>query len=89
MAKTPKTKTAPPIDETLRAALRATGETDYALGKRAGVSPGMIARFVSGERDLRLATAARLAGALGLALVPTDAPPGTPSRPAKRKTREG
>ena len=48
----------------------------------------MIARFVSGERDLRLATAARLAGALGLALVPTDAPPGVAAPSGEKKARE-
>ena len=42
--------------------------TAYEIGRRAGVSPIVISRFVSGERDLRMATADRLAAVLGLRL---------------------
>ena len=58
------------IDETLREAIRGSGMTHYALGKEAGVAPAQLDRFVSGERDLKLATAARVAEALGLVLRP-------------------
>jgi plasmid maintenance system antidote protein VapI len=60
-----KTKT---IVDQLRTAIVATELTSYRLGKDAGVSPGVIDRFVSGERDIRLETAARLATALGIEL---------------------
>lgn len=63
-----------PIDEALKAAIRKSGLSHYALGKAAGVAPSVIDRFMieagEGERggDLRLSTAARLAAALGLEL---------------------
>jgi transcriptional regulator with XRE-family HTH domain len=53
----------------LRDLIESRGLTHYALGKLAEVSPAMISRFVSGERDLRFETAARLAAALNLRLV--------------------
>ncbi len=58
------------IEETLREAIRRSGLTHYALGKAAGVAPAQLDRFVAGERDLKLATAARVAEALGLGLRP-------------------
>lgn len=67
-----------PLDEALKAAIRKSGLTHYALGKAAGVAPSVIDRFMldpaEGERggDLRLSTAARLAAALGLELRPAD-----------------
>lgn len=60
----------PPLDVALREAIQASGLTHYAIGQAAGVSPGQTDRFVSGERDLRLGTAARIGEALGLVLVP-------------------
>jgi len=57
-----------PIDAALKAAITKSGLTHYALGQAAGVSPAQLDRFVAGERDLRLGTAARLAAALGLEL---------------------
>jgi plasmid maintenance system antidote protein VapI len=57
------------ISEELIAAIRASGMTHYGLSKVSGVSPNMIDRFVSGERDIRLSTAAKLAAALKLRLV--------------------
>ena len=65
-----------PIDESLNAAIRKSGQTHYAIGKAARVDPSVIDRFMvepgSGERggDLRLSTAARLAAALGFELRP-------------------
>lgn len=67
-----------PIDDALKAAIRKSGLTHYALGKAAGVAPSVIDRFMldpgEGGRggDLRLSTAARLAAALGLELRPAS-----------------
>ena len=61
-------KKAKPIDVTLKAAIKASGLTHYALAKAAGVTAGQLDRFMSGERDLRLVTAGQLAAALGLEL---------------------
>lgn len=54
--------------EDLRDAIRSSGESHYAIAKRAGIASDMIDRFVSGERLLRLDTAAKIAAALGLEL---------------------
>ena len=56
------------INEQLRKAIEKRDESYYALAKRAGVDAVVISRFVCGERDLRLETAAKLAAALGLEL---------------------
>ena len=58
------------ISDTLRAAIERSGLTHYRLAKDADVTPDVISRFVSGERDLRLATAAKLSRVLGLDLRP-------------------
>jgi plasmid maintenance system antidote protein VapI len=65
MAKKPK-----PITDTLKAAIKASGLTHYALAKVTGVTAGQLDRFVSGERDLRLSSAAAVAAALGMELRP-------------------
>jgi len=59
------------LSEALRAAIRKSGKTVYQIGKEADVAPIVIARFLSGERDIRMATADRLADVLGLTL-PTE-----------------
>jgi len=56
------------IKATLLAAIKKTGLTHYAIGQMAGVSPAGIDRFISGERGISLATAAKLCAVLGLEL---------------------
>ena len=51
------------------AAMGIYGLTAYAVGRMAGVDPGVVKRFLTGERDIRMETADRLAAALGLRLV--------------------
>ena len=58
------------ISGQLEAAIGASGLTHYAIGKAAGVSSGMIRRFMAGERDMRLETVDKIAAALGLRLCP-------------------
>ena len=53
----------------LKKAMKRSPKTSYQLAKEAGVSQIIVSRFLSGERDIRLATADRLAHALGLELV--------------------
>ena len=55
--------------DVLRKAIRDSGLTHYRIGKDAHVKPDQVARFVSGERDLRFATAAKIIDVLGLELV--------------------
>ena len=63
----------------LRDAIAERGVTSYELGKAAQVDPGQITRFMAEERDITLATAGRLATALGLRLVEKAARVGRPS----------
>jgi plasmid maintenance system antidote protein VapI len=62
------TKT-PTLTEALKAAVENSGQSVNAIALAAGISQSQLARFVSGERDLRLATADRLAVFFGLRLV--------------------
>lgn len=73
---TPKTRATAPacrqvITRQLRAIIDDTGLTAYALGRDAGVDPGVVQRFLNEERDIRLETLDRLAEVLGLRLVET------------------
>jgi Helix-turn-helix len=56
------------ISDQLKKAIKASGRTAYAIGQQAGVDPGVITRFVNGERTLRLETVDRIAAALDLRL---------------------
>lgn len=52
---------------TIRDAIKTSGETRYAIAKRAGVSQSQLSRLIHGKRGmLRLDTIERLADALGL-----------------------
>lgn len=57
-----------PLSLALRDAIRATDKSMYQIALDAGVAQIVVSRFVSGERDIRLATADKLAEALGLKL---------------------
>ena len=54
------------LSELLRRSIRESGRSVEEIASAAGVSPIVIARFVSGERDIHMATADRLARSLGL-----------------------
>ena len=58
------------LADQLRTAIRRSSQTHYAIAMQAGIAPDQIDRFVSGERILRLDTAAKIAGVLGLELRP-------------------
>src|SRR3954447_16044066 len=49
------------------------GMTAYGLARDADLDPGVVQRFVTGRRDVRLETADRLVAALGLKLVGSGA----------------
>ncbi|MBI4585921.1 MAG: helix-turn-helix transcriptional regulator [Planctomycetes bacterium] len=55
--------------DALKRAIQASDLTVYEIAKRAMVSQIIISRFLSGERDIRMATGDRLAQVLGLKLV--------------------
>lgn len=54
------------ISDSLRAALQASPKSVYQICKDSGISQIVVSRFLSGERDIRLATADRLAKVLGI-----------------------
>lgn len=56
------------LSQALREALRTSGKSMYQIAQDAGVSQIVVSRFLSGERDIRMATADKLAEALGLML---------------------
>ncbi len=56
------------IENVLKAAIKKSGLTHYAISKLSDCTPSQLDRFVRGERDLSLATAGRIAQALGLQL---------------------
>ena len=54
------------LSEVLKQAIQSSSKSVYQICKDAGVSQIVVSRFLSGQRDIRLATADRLAKALGL-----------------------
>ena len=63
-----------PIDVALRKAIKASGETHYAIGQVANVAPCILDRFMlpaddPRHRSMKLETAAKIAAALNLVLV--------------------
>jgi hypothetical protein len=61
--------TAPILSEPLREAIHHSRKSVHRLAKEAKVSAIVLQQFLDGERDLRLATAERLAHILRLKLV--------------------
>lgn len=58
------------VSETLRRAVRQSGETRYAIAKATGINPSVLSRFVVSGHGLRSHNIDRLADYLGLRLVP-------------------
>src|SRR5437016_2666005 len=56
------------LSEALRDALRSSDKSVDQIARDAGVSQVVVSRFLSGELDIRMATADKLAAALGLKL---------------------
>jgi hypothetical protein len=54
------------LSEVLREAIRGSGKSVYQIAKAANVSQIVVSRFLSGERDIRMETADRLAEVLEL-----------------------
>lgn len=57
-----------PLPEQLRTTIRKSGKPVHQIAQESGVSHPVIFRFLSGERDIRLETAEKLAVTLGLRL---------------------
>jgi plasmid maintenance system antidote protein VapI len=63
-----KKRKAGAVSESLRAAIRDSGLSLYAIAKGAGIGYAQIHRFASGERSLSLDAVDRLAAYFGLSL---------------------
>jgi len=74
----------PPLNDDLREAIRNSTLSVVELAAKCDIHRQVIDRFLTGERDMRLATAAKIAEVLGLVLV-KDAPKPPPAKPAKKK----
>jgi ribosome-binding protein aMBF1 (putative translation factor) len=59
----------PVLSDPLKKAITQSAKSVEQLAKEASVSPVVLAQFLGGQRDLRLATAEKLALVLGLKLV--------------------
>jgi predicted transcriptional regulator len=58
------------LENQIRQAIEESGLSQYALAKCAGVSQGVLSRFIAGKRNLTLATASKIVLALELELRP-------------------
>lgn len=54
------------FSELLKRSIRESGRSIDEIAKEAGVSPALLGHFLSGERDIHMTTADKLAGSLGL-----------------------
>lgn len=61
-------RTGESLSAALKDAIQKSNRSVYQIAKDAGVSPIVVSRFLSGERDIRMATADKLADVLGLRL---------------------
>ena len=60
------------ITDQLKKAIRESELSNWKLAQVAKVDQGVISRFMAGNRDLMLETAAKIADALGMELVPKE-----------------
>jgi ribosome-binding protein aMBF1 (putative translation factor) len=56
------------LSEILKEAIRSSNKSACQLAEETGISESVVSGFLSGERDIRMATADKLADALGLKL---------------------
>jgi transcriptional regulator with XRE-family HTH domain len=63
------------LSQALRDALRTSDKSIYQIAQDAGLSQIVVSRFLSGERDIRMATADKLAEALALKLASVSKAP--------------
>ncbi len=61
------------LSEALRSAIRQSAQSADEIAEKAKVSPMIVSRFMSGERDIHLETADRLADVLGVKLTANTA----------------
>lgn len=57
------------LEKQLRGAIEASGLSVYRIAQKSSVSEGVLSRFMNRRRTITLATASKVAEALGLELV--------------------
>ncbi len=62
------------ISDSLRNAIRQSSQSADEIAEKARISSQVVARVLSGERDIHLETADRLANVLGVKLTPNSVP---------------
>lgn len=75
------------LAEDLRVAIRDSGLSRYSIAKQCGVGQSILDRFVTGERDMRVETAAKICRLLGYRLAKVS-PETEPSAPVKKKPKK-
>lgn len=60
------------ITDQLRESIKQSEMSNWKLAQVAKIDQGVISRFMAGDRDLMLETAAKIANALGMELVPKE-----------------
>ena len=88
-----KQRDEPSMITQIKEAIQGSGQTLVELSQATDVSPSQLSRFLRGQRDLTLTTAARVCDALGLHLIgppasPSAAGPTPSTRPSRSSTRE-
>ena len=73
------------LAEDLRKAISDSGMTSYAIGKACGIGPIQIDRFMSGERDMRIATASKICETLGYGLAKIETAKKSETKKATKK----
>ena len=68
------------LEDRIRKAIEASGQTRYRIAKETGVSQAHLSRLMSGERGLGVDMLERLAAYLGLEII---------IRPKRRRLRKG
>lgn len=56
------------LSTSLKLAIEQSGHTNYSLSQLTGISQSVLNRFTSGQRDITLETAGKIAAALGAEL---------------------
>jgi transcriptional regulator with XRE-family HTH domain len=72
------------LSDAIKAEIERQGLTAYRVAKMAGIKPDVVSRFLSGERDIVLATADTIAAVWGLVLTRAGEPPA--DRPGVSRT---
>ncbi len=61
-----RTNVSGPLSEALKQAIRASGKSVAQIADESGIALNVVSRFLSGQGDIHMATADRLAAAVGL-----------------------